>query len=92
MSENEDILEELGQAVYIADLTTHEMLYMNAACRRLMDCRDFAGRKCYEISQGLDSPCPFCTSSKLKEGEICSWEHDEGGKRKNRTASGTLHI
>ncbi|MDO4549578.1 MAG: GAF domain-containing protein, partial [Clostridia bacterium] len=36
---------------------------------------DYKGRKCYELLQGMDAPCPFCTNSKLSEGEVYRWEH-----------------
>lgn len=33
------------------------------------------GQKCYKVLQGFDSPCDFCTSPILKEGEIYTWEY-----------------
>ena len=73
-SEN-SLLDALLQPVYIADVDTHEMLYMNKACQALLSCRDYRGKKCYEVAQGLGAPCPFCTNAKLEKGKAYSWEH-----------------
>jgi hypothetical protein len=69
------LLEELWQPVYVSDIVTYEMLYMNKAGQKALHCEDYAGKKCYKVVQGLDAPCPFCTNSKLKKDEIYCWEH-----------------
>lgn len=56
--ESNPLMEELQQPVYVADMDTHELLYMNRACRQMMHCDDYAGKKCHEVIQGLDAPCP----------------------------------
>ena len=71
----EDVLEQLSQPIYIADIETHEMLYMNEACKRLLGCRDYRGRMCYRVTQGMEQPCDFCTNAKLRPGEVYTWEH-----------------
>jgi signal transduction histidine kinase/PAS domain-containing protein len=73
--ESSRLIEELWQPVYIADINTHEILYMNKASRERLHCDDYTGRKCYEVVQGLDAPCPFCTNAKLKKNEVYCWEH-----------------
>jgi signal transduction histidine kinase/ActR/RegA family two-component response regulator len=40
-----------------------------------LHCDDYEGKKCYEVAQGFNSPCKFCTNSKLKKGEVYCWEH-----------------
>lgn len=59
--------------VYIVDLETYEVLYANAACRQCFHIEDIRGRKCYEILQGLDRPCDFCTTSQLLEHGRWTW-------------------
>jgi len=71
----ESIMDELGQPVYIADVDTYEMLYMNKACMRLLGCADYKGRTCYDVAQGASAPCEFCTNPKLKKGELYNWDH-----------------
>jgi len=73
--ESNPLMEELQQPVYVADMDTHELLYMNRACRQMMHCDDYAGKRCHEVIQGLDAPCPFCPNGKLKKDEVYRWEH-----------------
>lgn len=63
---------------YATDTATNEILYMTQAAATLYgfeDVRDTYGKKCYELIQGLDDICPFCTNSKLKPGRPYQWEH-----------------
>ena len=63
---------------YATDTATNEILYMTQAAATLYgfeDVRDTYGKKCYELIQGLDDVCPFCTNSKLKPGRPYQWEH-----------------
>ena len=63
---------------YATDTATNEILYMTQAAAtmyRFEDVRDTYGKKCYELIQGLDDVCPFCTNSKLKPGRPYQWEH-----------------
>lgn len=69
------LIEELCQPVYVADADTYEILYMNKACREILHCSDYTGKRCYETVQGLNAPCDFCTNAKLKKGEVYCWEH-----------------
>ena len=69
------LIEELCQPVFVADVDTYEILYMNRACRQRLQCEDYSGAMCYEVVQGLDAPCPFCTNAMLVKGEVYRWEH-----------------
>lgn len=62
--------------VYICDMETHEMLYMNKqACDTLgTSLSNIIGKKCYDVIQGRNSPCPFCTNDKLSEDDFYEWE------------------
>ena len=71
--------EEFDELVYLADIRSHELLYMNRALRDSLGYRshtEYRGRKCYEVLQGESSSCTFCTSQKLVErGHVLSWVH-----------------
>lgn len=78
--------------VYISDMDTYELLYLNKhACDTLQkSASQVLGRKCYQVIQGLDEPCPFCTNAHLKKNETYNWEfYNPNLKRtfmiKNRT-------
>ena len=70
------MLDEYVGNVYIADLDTYELLYLNqASCDTLgLPLQKTLGRKCYEVIQGRNSPCPFCTNARLTEDEFYEWE------------------
>lgn len=61
---------------YVSDIDTYELLYLNqTSCEVLgMPAVKLVGRKCYEVIQGRNSPCPFCTNDKLCKEEFYQWE------------------
>lgn len=61
------ILDNVDALVYVADMDTHDMLFMNAYGRRLWG--DPRGRKCWQVMQGRDTPCPFCTNPQLVDND-----------------------
>ncbi|MYL26117.1 MULTISPECIES: sensor domain-containing diguanylate cyclase [Halomonadaceae] len=61
------ILDNMDALVYVADMETHELLFMNDYGRRIWG--EPAGRKCWAVLQDRDSPCPFCTNSQLVNAE-----------------------
>ena len=69
-----EYFEYLNEILYAADMDTFELLYLNKYGREtfLLN-EDYRGKKCYQVLQGLDEPCPFCTNSELKEGEFLNW-------------------
>lgn len=62
--------------IYISDVETYELLYLNnTSCATLgIPSEKLLGRKCYEVIQGRNAPCPFCTNNKLREDEYYEWE------------------
>lgn len=72
----ESIVEALDEIVYVSDLVTYELYYLNPAGRRLTGVHDYKGRKCYKVLQGKDDPCDFCTNGCLKKGSFHIWERD----------------
>ncbi|MDC7288884.1 response regulator [Blautia schinkii] len=64
--------------VYISDMDTYELLYLNRnSCETLgRPAGQLLGGKCYEVIQGRNTPCPFCTNDKLREDIDYDWEFD----------------
>lgn len=66
--------------VYVSDIETHELLYMNQyALTHIGKVDSFAavkGKRCYEVlQQNQRSPCDFCTNALLpKNGDTYLWE------------------
>lgn len=58
------ILNSLDAAVYVADLETYEMIFMNKYA--IENWGEHNGAPCYTILQkGQDKPCEFCTNNLL---------------------------
>jgi hypothetical protein len=80
VSNDELVLENSKDIIYISDPNTHELVYMNRAARKAsqlpLEGTDYVGRKCYEVIQKKDKPCEFCTNSKLKKNQNYIWCHN----------------
>lgn len=68
------VLDQMSELVYVVDPQTYELLYINQAGRDLFGLRDTDGRKCYEMLEGLDAPCAFCTIPHLDNDSFYTWE------------------
>jgi len=58
------IFDSLDEVVYVSDPKTYEILYFNQALKKVIPGCKLKG-KCFEVLQGLSSPCPFCTNKYL---------------------------
>lgn len=70
------MMSEYGGNVYISDMHTYELLYLNKNAYETLQktpC-EVIGKKCYQVIQGRTSPCPFCTNAYLKKDETYEWE------------------
>ncbi len=64
------ILDSLNSLVYVADMDTYELLYVNKYGRNIWG--DIGGKICWQSLQaGQDGPCAFCTNDRLvgKDGK-----------------------
>ncbi|WP_302737549.1 ATP-binding protein [uncultured Desulfovibrio sp.] len=71
------MLEEYDGIVYVSDMDSHELLYVNKTGRELFRVDEAAlsrRPRCYEVLQGRDAPCPFCTGTRLNESGFYEWE------------------
>ncbi len=61
------VLEGIEATVYVADIQTYEILFMN---KHMMDVfgADFTGRVCYEAFRGERTPCSHCPNDRLLDG------------------------
>ena len=64
-----DILDLIGQPVFIADTETHELLYMNQAAMDFFHVKDYQGKTCHQAIHGLEQPCSFCNAAHLEASE-----------------------
>ena len=70
-----EILDEFDDIISIADIQAHELLFLNIEGRKLFTFEDVRGRKCYEVLQGKQAPCEFCTNDKLSRDAFYTWEY-----------------
>ncbi len=68
-------MDDISEVVYVADLETHELLYLNDSGKRLAGVEDIASQTCHAVLQRLDAPCAFCTNDRLSYDDIYTWEH-----------------
>lgn len=72
------IMTNMESVIYLADMNTYELIYLNQAGRKLLQITDdsvYRGKKCYAVLQGMSSSCPFCTNGKLCQGSYLEWTH-----------------
>lgn len=71
----ENILNQFDDLIYIADIETYELLFVNTALKNRFHIDDPSGLKCYQALQGRATPCPFCTNEQLKKKrQTIEWE------------------
>ncbi len=58
-----NVLDGLNAAVYVIDMNSYEVIYINQCMRDLFG--DVEGKKCWQSIQKQPGPCDFCTSSEL---------------------------
>lgn len=66
-----ELYEELQEIVYVVDMDTWEMVYMNRHAREIYGVASpeaLKGRKCYETLKGSARPCAVCDHKRLRPG------------------------
>lgn len=71
------ILDSIDALIYVADMDTYELLYVNRRARSLFG--DIVGKKCFRtIYKDMNGPCPFCTNAFLLDSSgptgVYAWE------------------
>lgn len=78
--------DELDEIVYIADIETYELLYINRFGIRQLTAggsEELLGRPCYQVFQELDAPCVFCCLASLTDKTFHEWEYTNSLKKCN---------
>lgn len=74
------ILDSIDALVYVADMETYDLLYINQRGRVFLG--NIAGKKCYQaLFPGQDLPCSFCTNTHLMKNSrpsgVYRWEFED---------------
>ncbi|MEG2323522.1 MAG: sensor domain-containing phosphodiesterase [Anaerovoracaceae bacterium] len=75
MEHNTDILNTLSELIYISDVETYDLLFINKSGAATFEIDALNGEKCYELLQGRTSPCEFCTNHLLSYDNYYTWKH-----------------
>lgn len=67
-------LNDLSELMYVADLENHELLFFNDIGMKNFGLNSYAGKKCYQVLRGRDTPCEFCNEHAACDGETYTWE------------------
>lgn len=73
-----EFFDNLNEVVYVADIDSHELIYMNKktlAIYNLDSLEDLKGKKCYELLQSGTVPCAICNNHELEEGTFREWNY-----------------
>ena len=67
-------LNEISELFYVADTKNYDLLFMNKTGKEGFGVSDLQGKKCYEVLQGRENPCDFCTNKYLNYDDFYTWE------------------
>ena len=72
------VLDGIDATIYVADMDTHEILFMNKYMTDLFGA-NLTGQICYEVFRKENSVCDYCTNDRLLDTdgnptEVCTWE------------------
>jgi two-component sensor histidine kinase/CheY-like chemotaxis protein len=72
------VLDSIPADVYISDMETYEVLYMNEQMRRSFG-GDYVGQICWKVFRNNTAPCPHCSNPRLLDekgepAETIVWE------------------
>jgi len=72
------VLDSVDATIYVADLETHEILFMNQYMKEIFG-HDLVGKTCWSVFRGESKPCEDCTNPRLLNAEgkptgVIAWE------------------
>lgn len=68
-------INEMTELMYVSDVNTYDLLFVNDAGKKLFQLDDLKGLKCYKALQGLEAPCDFCPNAYLSKEDTYTWEY-----------------
>ena len=73
-----EFFDNLNEVVYVSDMDSHELIYMNKKTLEIYNLHsveELAGKKCYELLQCSNTPCAICNNDELEEGGFREWQY-----------------
>lgn len=90
-----EFYEKLNELVYVADMDSHELIYLNRKAREMYGIRsmdEVKGKKCYEVLSKNSKPCILCNNSKLKPGYFLEETQSHPKLKKNLALKQTMLV
>ncbi len=78
MSKIWEFFENLNELVYVSDMDTYELVYMNQKALQELNFTsntEIVGKKCHMVLQNCALPCAICNNHELKAGYFKEWHH-----------------
>lgn len=78
--------DEITEIVYIVDVETYDILYINRFGMQQLETNngaDVLGKPCYQMFQKLDAPCVLCNLSSLSCDSFHEWEYTNSLRKCN---------
>lgn len=70
------VLDGMDEIIYVSDCESNELLYLNAAGRKISGMYDYNEKKCYEVMYGKKEICEFCQKQNARGESYHEWEMD----------------
>lgn len=87
--------ENMDEFVYVTDIDTNELVYMNKKTRDLYGItrrEEYLGKQCYALLQRCSEPCANCNNCELVEGEFKEWEHYNPSIERHLILRDTMYV
>lgn len=66
------VLDQMEEVIYISDVDSYELYYMNSAAKRFAGVNDYEGKPCYQVCRNMDHPCEECNNEQLDMAKFTS--------------------
>ena len=80
----------MEEIIYVSDVDTNELYYINKIGRKLTGIYDYKGQKCFRTLLGRDQPCRDCIKRKLSQDSFITWKRSNDLLKKNFIVKGKL--
>ena len=73
-----DFFENMDEYLYVSDMDSNELIYLNKKAREtysVPSLNDIAGKKCYEVIHNCSAPCSICHNHELCPGQFKEWTY-----------------
>ena len=80
-----EFFDTLSEYVYVADMDTHDLVYMNQIALKAFGVsspEEVRKHKCHALLQNCSAPCTICNNDNLRPGTFLKWSYYHTGLQK----------